>query len=147
MLAPRWQRTTPRRRSRNAWGFNSGARTLGRGDARNVDGIGIKDESKRGLSASWQQCDVVECNSVRWNSGSGRPSPRLSVLPVKNPPERVAQAGDKRWKPNPVSRRRGRAHTTYRVAGFSYEIPQTIGRAACRSFSQLQSWRPPGVES
>ena len=69
-------RTTPRRRSTPPGGLLR-ARALGRGDARNIDDTGIQHASKRRLSASWQQCGVVEGASVSWNSQSGRrASPR-----------------------------------------------------------------------
>jgi hypothetical protein len=68
------QRTTPRRRSRNAWGSTPSSIVV-RDDARNIEGIGIRHTSKGRLSASWQQCDVVEGASVSWNSDPpGRPA-------------------------------------------------------------------------
>jgi hypothetical protein len=48
------------------------ARALGSGDARNIDGIRIRHESKRRLSASGQQCGVIVGTSASWNSPTGR---------------------------------------------------------------------------
>jgi hypothetical protein len=71
-----------------------------------------------------------------------RAGPRLPIRPMKNPPERGCSGGWQSLEAQSVSRK-GRARTTYRAVGFSCEIPQTIERAACRSSSPLQSWRPP----
>jgi hypothetical protein len=75
-----------------------------------------------------------------------RVRPRLPFLPMKNPPERGCSGGRANvggLGAEILSRSNNRAHTTYMEAGFSSGTPRTIEQAACRSFSQLQSWRPP----
>ena len=148
LLAPRLSKDNPPGGSTTPGGLLR-ARALGRGDARNIDGTGIQHMSKRGLSASGHKCGVIEGASVSWNFSNGRRlGPRLPFLPMKNPPERGCSGGSvNRWRLQSVIRSKGRAHTIYRVADFACEIPQTIERAACRSSSQLQSWRPPGFAS
>jgi hypothetical protein len=69
MLAPSLSKNNPQASEHNAapGGPTPGA-ALGSGDARNIEGVGIQHTSKRRLSASWQQCGVVEGASVTWNS-------------------------------------------------------------------------------
>jgi hypothetical protein len=47
-------------------------RALGRGDARNIDGIRIHHTSKRRLSASGQKCGFIAGSSASWNCRSRR---------------------------------------------------------------------------
>ena len=61
------QRITPRRRRHAPPGGPTPGVSTGEWGARNIDGVRIQDTSKRLLSASRQQCGVVEGASVSWN--------------------------------------------------------------------------------
>lgn len=89
MLAPRLSNNNPQALPQTAWGFTPDS-TLGSGDARNVEGIGIQRASKRGLSTSWQQYGVVEGASVSWNSAArspGRRRVRWEVPDIEHGPQ------------------------------------------------------------
>jgi hypothetical protein len=100
MHVPQFPKEKPPGVASAAWGFTPDS-TLGGGDARNVEGIEIQHGSKRRISASGQECGVVEDASVSWNYLSGRYSfdrrqhVRREVADIEHRPEQYGFRQDR----------------------------------------------------